>query len=345
MSMSRSARVSVSALVSARVSAPAAVRARSWALLLGALGLTACSGMALGEVPEPGEVPGSADGGDAAASPLWPEPAPAEGADGGPGGDDAGARPDGATGGPEVIVTLEGTLGQGAPAPAGASRLTPPRQAVGILGLVLYRTPDDPAPVRVFDRLAAGADDGVEVELVGGARREVGRARLADVPPGRYTLARVPTSHVRYTVPARLHTSPGIALDGAFDNVQALTTGVTVDGTRRDKGFFSSTFRSGATVIGPTTISGAPTPVASTSGGITTEATASGSAYVFPVDLVVPERATRDVTVRMVIDVKDNFVWQDQLVFGFLPGRLDATLAGYEPVLAFGASGFRLTVE
>lgn len=324
--------VPVLARASARFGASALVFAAA------AIPLAACSGMALGE----GLEPVAGDPADAASAPPWPGESGGDADRAGP--DDGGAPSDAAPSGPEVVITLEGTLGRGAPAPPGASRLTPPRQAVGVLGLVLYRTPDDPAPVRVFDRLAAGEREGVEVELVSGARREVGRARLADVPPGRYTLARVPTSHVRYTVPARLHTSPGVVLEGAFDNVQALTTGVVVDGSPRDKGWFTSTFRGGGAVLGPTTITGAPTPIASTSGGITTEATASGSAYVFPVDLVVPEQVTRDVTVRMVIDVKDDFVWQDQPTFGYLPGRLDATLLGYEPVLAFGASGFRLLV-
>lgn len=271
--------------------------------------------------------------------PTAPAPAPGgEGTGAQPGtpGDSAapGADPD--PGGPRVTVAARGTTAPFAHAD-GLSGATPAQQILAVRSLTLLRSATDPSPVTVFDL----GDAAVEVDYVTGATTPLATVPIAKMPEGIYTIAKVGVSYVRYRVPARMHTTMG-ALDGHYQNVQALSEGAKIDGVTRPKGWYRYAFALGGTETGALEGAGAPTPATSGAGGIVLDTSGPQAFYVFPVQVALVHDHATDMTAVFEANVFESFRWQDQPGLGYTPGVFDTTPATFEPVIAFGANSFTL---
>jgi hypothetical protein len=294
--------------------------------------LAACGGSSAGvddptsPSPDPSSDPGSGPG------TATGDPGSVPGTPGTPGSPPSSS-------GAQVTIELAGSVSPFAHADGFAGE-TPTRQIVAVRSVYLLRAPDDPSPVQVFDLGAAA----VEADLVTGATTTIAKVPLASLPSGVFTRAKVGVAYVRYSVAARLHAG-ATALDGRYDNEQVLSDGAVVDGVTRDKGWFRYAFAMGATTYGALEGDDAPTPVATGAGGIVMDMSGPQTFYVFPATLAIDPASDQDRTVRFEANVADSFRWQDQANPGYAPGVFDTTPSTFEPVMAFGANSFTLTVK
>lgn len=277
---------------------------------------------------------------------------PAGGPNAGPGADPAPADPAPADpegpaalpdpGGARVTITMRGSTAAFAHAD-GFSGETPRKQIVAVKSLWLLRSAGDPSPVKVFDH----GDDAVEVELVSGKVTTIAEVAARSLPAGVFTVARSGVSYVKYAVDARMHPSGGGlgGIDGYYDNVQTLSDGALVDGKKRKKGDFRYSFVANGTTLGTLEGENAPTPVATTSGGITMDMSGPETFYVFPVQMAVDPNVAADQLVQLELNVHESFRWADQLAPGYTSGVYDTTPATFEPVMAFGANAFKLDIS
>lgn len=219
----------------------------------------------------------------------------------------------------------------------GAAAQTPSAQSMGIRKLVLLRSASDGAPLVAFDHGASAIEAGLDA----GDDTLVADVPLSTLSAGRFTIARVVVSHVRYRVAATMH-AQGQAVPGVFDNLQVLSDGSLVDGQSWNRGHYRFTFEAGGAPLATQTGENGPLPIARSGGGLEMQTSGSETAYVFPVDLVVDPTNVDDVKLTFEIDTKDDFRWQDQAAAGYAPGVFDTTPASFEPVTSFGANAFRL---
>lgn len=222
----------------------------------------------------------------------------------------------------------------------GLAGATPIHETIAVKKLALLRSPADPSPLLVFDHGAAP----VEVELTKGARVPVAKVPARGLASGVFTYARVGVSYARYAVPATLHTGVTAPVPGRYENVQALSDGAPIDGVARKKGYFRYAFVVGGTTYGTLEGEDAPTPVTTTTGGIGMDLSGPETFYVFPVQIAVDPNVSRDVTVDFTVNVSESFRWSDQPSPGYAKGVFDTTPSTFEPVMAFGANAFTLTV-
>jgi hypothetical protein len=279
---------------------------------------------------------GSSDGGIAGD--------PSGGSSGGGGG--SGAPPPATTppgtppaaGGPQVTVRVHGSTAAFAN-PDGFSGETPTRQIVAIKSLRLLRTPDDPSPVVVFDLGASPK----EADLLAPDATEVAKVTIATLPAGVFTRAKVGVSYVRYSVGATLHSDFGPVV-GRYDNEQALSDGAILDGMTRKKGYFRYSFAVDTTTYGTLEGDNAPTPVATSAGGISMDMSGPETFYAFPVGIAIDPTVSHDQDALFEVNVDKSFRWQDQDKPGYAAGVFDTTATEFEPVMAFGANSFVLTL-
>lgn len=217
---------------------------------------------------------------------------------------------------------------------------TPRKQIVAIKSLYLLRATDDKNPMKVFDNNSAS----VEAELIGGKTTDVASVVAKTLEAGVFTLAKAGVAYVRYEVDARMHTALG-PVDGYYANVQALSDSAVIDGVPFKKGHFRYSFVSQGTTYGTLEGENAPTPAVSSHGGLFLDTSGSESYYVFPVQLAVDPNITKDLNVQLELNVYESFRWQDQVALGYTSRVFDTTAYTYEPVMAFGANAFALTVQ
>ena len=260
-----------------------------------------------------------------------------------PGTTDPGTTTPPDPGGPRVTITMHGST---APFPHkdGFSGETPRKQIVAVKSLYLYRTPSDMNPVKVFDH----GDNAVEVELVSGKIVEIAKVAAKSLPAGVFTMAKSGASYVKYAVDARMHSGTAFgAIDGYYDNTQALSDGAVIDGAKKKKGDFRYSFVANATGATVGTLEGenAPTPVATTGGGITMDMSGPETFYVFPINMAVDPNVATDQVVDFELNVFQSFRWTDQALPAYSAGTFDTTPSQFEPIMAFGANAFNLTVK
>ncbi len=222
----------------------------------------------------------------------------------------------------------------------GLSGLTPLDSRLGIVSLTLLRSASDPSPWVVFDR----GVDYVEAGLNDGDDTEVGRVARSLLVNDTFTLAKVGVTHVRYRVPSTMHlaiSNNGVPVTGTFDNVQALADGVTLGNGVRASGWYRYSFVAQSYAV-PVEGANAPLPTSASAGPFTLSLDAGKASYTFPVNLKASGDATR---VSIVVNVHDQFRWQDQATTGFTAGVFDSTPSSYEPVRKFGANAFALAIE
>ena len=66
---------------------------------------------------------------------------------------------------------------------------------------------------------------------------------------------------------------------------------------------------------------------------------------MFPVAVAIDPLRMRDETVTFEANTFEDVRWQAQIEPGYAVGVFDTTATSYEPLVSFGANGFRLTVE
>lgn len=269
--------------------------------------------------------------------------APGTDVPGGPGSTSGGsgsgtqAPPTGGSGA-NVTLSLRGSTAPVAHADDFASQ-TPSRQVIAVKSLWLYKSASDPNPLEVLDL----GTKVVETDLRSGIASDIGVVALKSLPAGTYTLAKVGVAYVRYSVAARMHSVA--AVDGRFDNVQALSDGVVIDGVTRAKGWHRYAFAVGTTTYGTTEGANAPLPQIPSNGGMTLETSGPDAFYVFPMNVTIDPDEPRNQRIVCEVNVHESFRWQDQAQPGYAPKVYDATPSAFEPVMAFGASAFSLSLE
>ncbi len=241
-------------------------------------------------------------------------------------------------GGPKIHILMKGSTAPFTHKDAYAGS-TPKQQIVAVRSLYLLRTPNDPNPVKVFEHTHEKA---VDVDVVTGKTVALASVVAKTLPAGVYTMAKSGVSYVRYSVGARMHTAIG-AIDGQYDNVQALSDGAVIGNQVRKKGHFRYAFSANGTTYGALEGDDAPTPVANSGGGITMDLSGPETFYVFPVQVAIDPNITADHDALFDVNVYESFRWQDQPSPGYQPKVFDTTPATFEPVMAFGANSFTLT--
>jgi hypothetical protein len=256
-----------------------------------------------------------------------------------PGASDAPAAPkspDGAAG-PRLTLALRGSTASFTHAD-GLSGQTAKMQIAAIKALWLLREDDDPAPVKVFDL----GDAPVPVDYVSNAAVTLATVARTSLPSGTYRRAKVEVAWVRYRVAARMHAN-GVVIDGDYENVQALSRNVRIEGATRDRGWFRYTFLSGGASLGSLEGTGAPTPAVATSGGVTLDTSGPEAFYTFGVDAAFDASAPYDETVTFEANVANAFRWKDVPYPGNAPGVFDTSPTSFEPVMSFGANAYAVT--
>lgn len=299
----------------------------SFVLFASVASIAACGGAAA-------DPPGSAPSGTDPNLPAGDAGTNAPAVDGGGGGGRDGQVP---IDGPRITIALKGNVDPFVHVD-GLAGETPVKQVVAIKSLLLLRSPNDPAPVTVFDH----GSDAVPVDLVTGKPVVVAEVVAKTLPAGVFTIAKAGVSYVDYRVAARMHS--GFDIDGHYDNVQTLSAGAVIGGVTRAKGYFKYTFVAGGTTIGALEGEDAPMPAVTTSGGLSIESTGTESYYVFPVTIAVDPEIAVDHAVLLDVNVRESFRWLDQNYPGYATGTFDTTPSAYEPVIAFGGNRFSLTI-
>jgi hypothetical protein len=247
----------------------------------------------------------------------------------------ADAAPGSDAGGAVVYVRVESVQ---TPVGSGSSQETPTDQRVGILGLTLLRSASDPSPLVVFKEAQP-----IDTPYNAGSSTLIGTARASSLVGGTYLLARVPVAYVKFTVAGTYHFGVTPVL-GDFTDLIALTSGSTLDGATRDRGWWSSSFAVGGRTEGQ--VGGENAEIAQPGSGSRLGLDLSGpvAAYVFPVSLVIPEAIASDLEIVFTVNTYQDFHWQDQTEAGYEPGVFDVSQGGFEPVTQLGANSFTVTV-
>ena len=260
-------------------------------------------------------------------------------ADSSPPGDSAlddSARPD-SSGGPEVRIHLRATT-VAVPHDPATSGQTPRGWVSGVRSLMLFRTMDDPEPLLVFDH----GDGYIEASYDHGADTIVGRATLADLDAGLFTIARTVHTHTRFVVDATVHAGLG-PVPGTFEDLVVLCDRTTIDGVLRDRGFFRYVFHVGGSMF-PLEGTGFEPPLVS-SGGFTVAVEDGETAYYYPALIDVDPTVEEDIDLIFEVNVHEGFRWVDQTAPDFEDGVFDTTTTTTEPIRQVGANSYTYFVE
>jgi hypothetical protein len=289
-------------------------------LILGVV-LAGCSGSAASGIPSDPNEPAPSTGD--------PAPAPTS-----TGTTDPGTGP--AQGGGNVVIHVRATA-KPVPHNDSWSGQTPRDEYIGIRGLVLGTSKDDPNPLVVFDNGSF-----VEARLNDGDDTVVAKVPASKLRAGTYTWARTLVTHARYKVDATAHYM-GFSTPGEYDSLVVFTDKTNVKNKVRNSGDIESTFRGGGQTYGPYE-GNTPIP-AWQSGGITLEIKNGQGSYVYPALVTVDPTIKSDVNVVFEVNMHECFRWEDTNNFGYQKGVWDTELTTYEPLKQFGANSFRLTIE
>ncbi len=303
-------------------------------IFLALLGIAACSGSSVAVTGEP-------DGGKKASLDASKESdtGTVEMHDGGT--DDAGASRGDSGGsadakGPVVSVRVNAVqtpVGSG-----GASQETPVDQRVGILGLTLLKDASDTSPLVVFRH-----SQPVDTPYNAGSSTVVGSAPASSLLAGTYTVARVPVDYVKFTV-AGAYNEGAASVMGEFTDVIALSSGVTLQGATRARGWWSASFSVGGMTEGQTTGTDADIAQPGATSGIGLDLSGTVAAYVFPVNLTIPTNIDSDIEVVFTVNTYEDFHWQAESEPGYQPSVFEVSPTGFEPVTQLGANSFTVSL-
>ena len=225
------------------------------------------------------------------------------------------------------------------PVGGGTSQETPTDQRVGIMGLTLLKDPADPSPLVV---LAPATP--IDTPYNAGSDTVIGSVPASALPAGSYTVVRVPVAYVNFTVAGTYHLA-GVGYAGDFSDVIALTTGVTLDGATRARGWYSTAFSINGVMKGSAmTGSNADIAQPGSTSGIALDLTGPVAAYVFGVNLTIPPDITSDMDIVFTVNTYEDFHWQDENDTGYQTGVFDVSAGAIEPVTQLGANSFTVAL-
>ena len=146
-----------------------------------------------------------------------------------------------------------------------------------------------------------------------------------------------------FTVAGTYHLAT-TAIPGDFTDLIALTSGTTLDGGVRDRGWWSSSFAVGGVTEGQETGENAEIAQPGASSHIGLDLSGAVAAYVFPVSLTIPAAITADLEVVFTVNTYEDFHWQDESEPGYAPGVFDVSAGTFEPVTQLGGNSFTVTI-
>ncbi len=240
--------------------------------------------------------------------------------------------------GPQVFVHVV-AVQTPVPDTDGSARETPIDQRLGILGLELLRSMDDPSPLVVFTSKTP-----VDTGYNAGDDTLVGTAKVASLVAGTYLFARVPVAYTSFVVDGTYHDG-AIAVPGQFKDTICLASNTVLDGASRAQGWWSASFLLHGTPEGTATGEGAVVGQPNPGSTIWLDMSQATAAYVFPVNLVVDPHVGHDVTIRFTVNTYEDFHWTDQNQPGYHPGVFDVSYGAFETVTHFGANSATVTME
>ena len=307
---------------------------KPWSSYLIAVGLLSCASLGVG-CSDPSTAFGEGQGGEAALG--------GGGSGGaGEGGSTTSSGQGGAGGeqppGPSITIRFRSSTAPFAHGD-GLSGQTPLYHVSGVRKLQLFHDADDTDPFTVFDF----GDDQVEISYGDGDDTVVVSVPASTLPHGNYSIARVVHTYVRYGVASTMHAN-GLDLPGAFDNLQVLSDGTTIDGTSHDHGYYEYVFTTNGMDF-PTSGTDAPVPEWPETGGIEARLEQGEWSYYFAVQLALTPDVPGDMDLVFDVNMFESFRWQDQDLPAYQPGVFDTTPTSFEPVMRFGANSFGLTLE
>lgn len=224
--------------------------------------------------------------------------------------------------------------------PDGFAGETPKKQLLGVRALTLGTSANDPNPWTVFD-LAGGF---IEAPVDDAADTVLAKIPRSALKAGTYVYAKAYVSHVRYEVDAVVH-ALGMSVPGAFQNMQVLSDGTTLDNVSRASGYYSFSFVAGSQKYGPVTGDQGPLPQ-TTGSGITLTVENGKASYGFPISLAVAE-STPDTDVDVILEANthEDFRWDDTAGAGHAAKTFDVDPPStFEPVKQFGPSSLTLSI-
>lgn len=222
----------------------------------------------------------------------------------------------------------------------GLSGLTPLSASGGIRSLSLLRDQNDIHPAVLFD----SGQTATEASFSDGGDTLVGAIPIGDVPPGKYTIARMVQAFSRYSIPATMHDASA-STPGELHNLVVMSDSTLVDGGLRDAGYYHYEFTAAGQQ--PTTFEGddAIVPAYSTTAGAFAVVEGGQWAVYFPVNLDWSSGLSSPLELVITVNMFESFRWTDVVAPGYLPGVFDFTAVSYEPVVRFGGNEFVSTVE
>ncbi len=223
------------------------------------------------------------------------------------------------------------------PVGSGPSQETPTDERVGVLGLTLLRDASDPSPLTVLHEASP-----VETPYNAGSSTLLGSVPASTLAPGTYTVCRLPVSYVKFTVAGTYHVG-AMSMPGEFTDIIALTTGASLDGAARDRGWWSSSFAAGGTTVGQTSGEHADIAQPGARSHITLDLHEVVAAFVSPVSITIPPVITQDMELLFTVNTYQDFHWQDETDSGYRPGVFDVSDSSFERVTQLGANSFTVS--
>lgn len=304
--------------------------------LAGALGsfslLTACGGADLlgvtltGDAGQNGAKESGAGGEDAGST---------RSDSGHPAADASGGTAD-AGGGPRVYIRIASI--QTPTGSSGPSQETPSDQRVGILGVELLKAVGDPSPLVVLANATP-----TDTPYNDGSSTLIGSVPSSALTPGTYNVVRVPVAYVNFTVAGTAHSAAG-SVAGDFTDVIALTSGTTLMGSVRQRGWYSTSFAVGGSVLASAMGSDAEIAQPGPASGIGLDLSGPVAAYVFPLTLTIPSDIKEDMEIVFTANTYQDFHWTDQATAGYTAGVFDVSATSFEPVTQLGANSATVTI-
>lgn len=252
------------------------------------------------------------------------------------GGIDADVDPDAQTidSGPLISIYAEGdqtvkTFTDG------LSGQTPSEYIMWVNKFELLRSANDSNPALVFDH----GDTYAVADMLTADASLVGQIPAADVPPGSYTHARVVLIAASVTIDdAALHFM-GTPTPGAV-NIFAALSDCIIDEQSYNQNDAEYTFN--AQTIHGTLPELPTTPL----GTIEQDGVLTFLTVILPEPLDLRAPLENDQNVTVVFEVYECFRWQEQQQTNYQDGVFDFTdQFSYEPVMNFGATGYRIELR
>jgi hypothetical protein len=224
---------------------------------------------------------------------------------------------------------------------------TPVRYSLGIRSIVLFRNATETNGVTLLDKGSDYVDAPIllpadAAAALGQSRSTIGQTDGQLLAGSHFTRVRFGISHVSYTVAELGHSALGAA-SGVDNAIEVLSNNVTLNGVRRDRGYYTANFVADGLTLGPLEGDGAPVPEDPGAAGIRVDHSGPETYYDADIDVSWdPSKAGHTLT--FTFNVTDCFRWSDEMSPGYVLGSWDAEGTHYEPVMSFGPNTITATI-